>query len=295
VLLALLLLGGCGGEEPAVSGGDGAGELEPGGTVRIAVADPVRDVDPLTADNRAERLASRQIHEPLVSEQTGPFGETDRVAGLARRAGSSAGDTIWTLRLRDGIRFQDGTLLDADAVIANSDRWRAAGLLPEVRAVDSPRPGFVRFQLAAPEPGFPRSLGSGRLGIVSPSGLSRSAPITALSGTGPFELRESSAGLTLLARNSDWWGTRLGLGPGVDQIELAVGSSEGARADSLVGGVAQVADQLGPVSLARVRSDPLLTFERGGGVSIGFERAVRGIDSTRADQSLADVWLTDLR
>jgi ABC-type transport system substrate-binding protein len=292
--VALFGIVGCGGDElPTGEGRGGAGPLEPGGMVRIAVADPVRDTDPLTADTRSERLAARQIHEPLISEQVGPFGATDRMPGLAQRASGSDADTIWTLQLRDGVRFQDGTAFDADAVIANTDRWRANGLLADVEAVDSPRPGIVRFQLSRPDPDFPQELGASRLGLVAPAAFTGSGGND--SGTGPFELRQGDPGMTLLARNSDWWGTRVGLGPGLDQVELATGATEGARADVLIEGSAQVADELGPVSVGRLRADPLLTVVRGPGGVVGFDRSVRGIDSSRADQSLADVWLTELR
>ena len=33
----------------------------------------------------------------------------------------------------------------------------------------------------------------------------------------------------------------------------------------------------------------------GGAATVGMERSVRGLDSASATQSLADVWLTDLR
>jgi len=293
--LTLAAAGGCGDDLPSGEARGGPGQLEPGGTIRIAVADPVRDTDPLTAATRSERLAARQVHEPLVSEQSGPFDATDRLPGLVRRASSSAGGTIWTLHLRDGVRFQDGAAFDADAVLANADRWRSSGYLDGVEAVDSPRPGIVRFQLSRSDSRFPLVLTSSRLGVVAPAALAGSAPIGPMSGTGPFELRERDPGMTLLARNSGWWGTRLGLGPGVDQIELATERSEGERADVLVEGSAQIADQLGPASLGRLRQDPLVTAVRGAGAVIGFDRSVRGLDSSRADQSLADVWLTELR
>ena len=114
-------------------------------------------------------------------------------------------------------------------------------------------------------------------------------------GTGPFELREHARDDTLLARNLSWWGADLGLGPGVEQIELLSTDGGGSRADELVAGSVEVADGLGPATLRRIGRDPLLEAIGGRGTGLGIERSVRGIDSADADQSLADAWLTALR
>jgi len=268
---------------------------EPGGTLRLAIEGPVETLDPLLASTRAERLASRQIHEPLVSLQSGPFGQTRQRPGLIRSFEASAGATIWTAKLRPGVRFQNGAPFDAGAVLANVDRWLATStgraLLPELIVADNPQPGVVRFQLDRPSPDFPRRLDSGRLGIVAPDSLAAGGA-EAL-GTGPFELREQEAGRLLLARNGAWWGGPLGLGPGLDQIELIdLPAREGLG--QLESGAVEVAAVPDAELARRALRDPLLTVVRGGGLALGMERSVRGIESGDADQSLADAWLTDL-
>lgn len=299
-----MLIAGCGGSEDDASI-DGLDQIpEPGGSLRVALADPIETIDPLLADTNAERLASRQIHEPLLSSQSGPFGQSRQRPGLARGFRSTAGDTIWTATLRGGVRFQDGEPLDADAVLANVERWLSlpAGraLVPELVVAASPRPGQVRFQLDAPAPRFPQRLADARLGLISPAALADPAggslPSPGLrTGTGPFELREREGDRTLLARNAGWWGTSLGLGPGVDQVELTDLRDGRLRVDGLVGGSFEVADGLDPDLSRTVQGNPLLTVVRGGGSVLGLERSVRGIESAEPDQPLADVWLTDIR
>jgi len=301
-LLAAVALGGCGDDEEAGSSAAAGTIPSPGGTLRIAVEGQIKTLDPLLARTRAERLAARQVHEPLISTQNGPFGQARRRPGLVRSIDPRAGGRIWTAQLRPGIRFGDGERMDADAVLANGERWIgfAAGPapIPELTAVDSPRPGLVRFLLDRPEPRFPRELARAELGIVAPVALAAagSGPVPGGgTGTGPFELREREAGRTLLARNASWWGTRLGLGPGVDQIELLSVDEADERSDQLAAGSLEAADQLDPVMARTVEADALLRIVRGGGAILGLERSVRGIESAEPDQALADVWLTDLR
>ena len=300
--MAAALVAGCGDEGVGAPSGSLGGVPEPAGTLRVALADGIDTLDPLLADERAERLASRQIHEPLFSRQAGPFGGMRRLPGLARSFSSSAAGTIWTAKLRRSVRFQDGEPLDADAVVANAERWLSVQpgprLLPELTTAFSPRPGVVRFLLDRSTPGFPRELGSPQLGLVAPNalvGIGASPIRPGTTGTGPFELREREARRTLLARYGGWWGAGLDLGPGVDQLELVEIPRATLRVDELEAGNVEVADGLDAVSLSRVEQDPLLATVRSGSAALGLERSVRGIDSAQAGQSLADAWLTDLR
>ncbi len=72
--MAAALVAGCGDEGVGAPSGSLGGVPEPAGTLRVALADGIDTLDPLLADERAERLAARQIHEPLFSRQAGPFG-----------------------------------------------------------------------------------------------------------------------------------------------------------------------------------------------------------------------------
>src|SRR6202040_1098495 len=121
---------------------------------------------------------------------------------------------------RDGVRFQDGTPFNAAAVLANAHRWQSlpAGraLLPDLFAVDAPRPDQVRFLLQRPSPKLPQELSSPRLGIVSPESLRPHSGVRATvagnvggPGTGPFQLNQINSGQIFLVRYLAWWGTLL--------------------------------------------------------------------------------------
>ncbi|HSI81712.1 MAG TPA: ABC transporter substrate-binding protein [Solirubrobacterales bacterium] len=299
-------MAGCGDDDGLPAGGGGA-EPGEGGTLVGALDGPAREVDPLYARTRAERVVTRQIFEPLVERVAGPFGDSPGVGGLALRARPTRDPTIWRVVLRPGVRFQDGSRLNATAVLENVDRWLAsrAGrrLLPSLTAADAPRPHLLRFILAAPDPALGERLGSPRLGLVSPRALAGGRPAARRSrvdgddaGTGPFELREHDAGRLLLARNTSWWGSELDLGPALAQVELRSGLAPSRRAELLAGGDVQVADGLGPAETAALQTDPLvLALPQGERRWRGIERSVRGIDSGGRAPSLQSVWLTTLR
>ena len=298
--LALALLAGCGGpDDPAPFGG--AAGVGRGGELVWAIPERPLQRDPLFARGRTERLISRQLHEPLVEELSAPFDDPRRLNGLARSVVGVHGDTVWLVRLRPGVRFQDGTPLNSQAVLANVERWLAAphrsGFTPGALA-DGPRPDLVRFRLPEPDPEFADALAAPELGIVAPAALERAgsgsltAAQTAASGTGPFELRERAADRLLLARNSDWWGSDKGLGPALDQLEFLVVRSASERVDLLGEGTVQAAGDLGRAALEAIASDPLLTAVEDS--RIGIERSVRGIPAGERVPSLNAVWRTSI-
>ena len=301
--LTLLAAAGCGDEDPVEGTVGVVGGEAVAGVLVYAIASTPDQLDPLLATSRPDQLLTRQVHEPLVERLNGPFGEVRGVRGLAASWRSSSDRVIWRFELRRRVRFQDGTPFNASAVLANAARWRslAAGreLLPELVAADAPRPDLVRFILSRPVSDFPSRLASPRLGIVSPRALqprnARDAVLerTGRTGTGPFELRERESERVLIARNVGWWGTRVDLGPGVDQIEFRIVPTARERLALLRRGTAQVADSLPPPATAEIRRDPLLTYVDGAGRTVlGLERSVRGIDSASEIESLSDVWLT---
>jgi peptide/nickel transport system substrate-binding protein len=299
---AALVLAACGGGD---GGAESAGGSEPpeGGSLHYALAaDPV-ELDPLFATDRASQVVTRQIHEPLAERLTGPFGDLRELPGLARSASPSSDATIWRFRLRPRIRFGDGTPFNAAAVLANADRWLATdegrALLPGLAAVDAPKPDLVRFILDVPDPGLFGRLAQARLGLVSPRAL-REAGTGAVdvgaggTGTGAFELREQEAGATtVIARNVDWWGTRLELGPALDQVVFRVVPDPAERVAALADDQVEIADDLDPASAAEVRDDPLLTVDAGGGGAVlGVERSVRGLELDAGVPQLSGAWLT---
>ncbi len=275
-----------------------------GGSVTWAFAERPETLDPLYADAPGEMLVARQIHEPLMEELTGPLEGDPTVPGLALSAEPSADWTVWRLRLRPGVRFQDGSAFNASAVLANVERWLATPegqeLLPAL-LVDAPTQNLVRFILPFPDRRFDQTLASPQLGVLSLGAIEAAAggeldPGDATdSGTGPFELRERAGDRLLLARNTAWWGAERSLGPGIDQLEFLAVADVDERLAQLTDGTVQVASDLGPVEISRVRGDPLLTVVPGAnGTETAIERSIRGVPPGQVAPSLNGIWRTGI-
>jgi peptide/nickel transport system substrate-binding protein len=303
-VLALAALAGCGGD----NGSQGGSQLRPaggGGSLTYALPSLPATLDPLAANGRIEQAVTRQIYEPLVAALTGPYGQSGAQPGLVLSATPSPNRSIWTLTLRLGVRFQDGTPFNAAAVLANTRRWqtdaRGRALLPHLFAVDAPRPDEVRFLLDRPERHLPKRLASPRLGIVSPRALepqtgqrARFLPDARGSGTGAFQPGAGGPARLELARFADWWGSHLGLGPALDGVTFVAAPRPAQRFRMLADGSAQVADPLDAAGLRAAEADPLLVTVGGPTSGIGMEGSVRGIPSAKVVPVLTGVWLTRL-
>jgi ABC-type dipeptide/oligopeptide/nickel transport system permease component/ABC-type transport system substrate-binding protein len=120
---------------------------------------------------------------------------------------------VYLFRLRDGVRFHDGTPLTAADVVFSLDRAIApkssnaqAQALSQIAAVSAPDSGSVRIELKAPDSGFLTLLSLGDAVIVSPR--SAAALATAPIGTGPFKFEGWRRGdAVTLARNPAYWRT----------------------------------------------------------------------------------------
>jgi peptide/nickel transport system substrate-binding protein len=300
--LVLAIAAGCGGgaaEFPA------AGPPPVGGGGELAYAIPAAPggLDPLAAGTTSAQTVTRQIFEPLVGRLDGPYGRRRDVPGIALAAHHSGDSRVWSLRLRPGVSFQDGSLVDASAVLVNARRWRTSAvgrqLLPGLVAADGPRPDLVRFVFASPLDDLTRRLADPRLGLVSPgallpaSGLRASVLRAGHAGSGPFDLARRPRGAVVLTRNPAWWGSAHGLGPALDEVRFRAVPSRARRLALLRAGKLQVAADLGAAA-ARLRADPLLTSTAAGSpYAIGLERSVRGITGSRPT-SLSAVWLTSV-
>ncbi|WP_024793973.1 ABC transporter substrate-binding protein [Tomitella biformata] len=153
---------------------------------------------------------------------------------LAKSIQASPDYLTWTLELREGVRFSDGTAFDADAVVSSIDRYNERGgaysaLFKEmVQSTVAKDSTTVEFTLSQPWQNFPAILSYGHGMIVAPSAL-QGEDFTPI-GAGAFtvESLQPAQELRLKAR-SDYWGGE----PHLDGLRFVAIAGEQPKLDAL--------------------------------------------------------------
>src|SRR5258706_15372569 len=89
------------------------------GTVRVGRGRVPASLDPATTLEGPVSVIARQIFDTLVQYRDVT---SDIEPGLAAQWSVSRDGLVWTFRLREGVRFHDGTVLTAQHVVESLDR-----------------------------------------------------------------------------------------------------------------------------------------------------------------------------
>ncbi len=151
----------------------------------------------------------------------------------------------WTIVLRSGVKFHDGTPLTADAVKQNMDLWKSGVLLSatfgNLDTITSDGNLTVTVTTKVPWVAFDSFLYfDGRMGIAAPAQLANMETCPSnLIGTGPFKKVSWDVNQSLVVeRNPDYWqkdknGVQL---PYLDKITFKPVAEAIQRTNSLEGG-----------------------------------------------------------
>jgi peptide/nickel transport system substrate-binding protein len=194
----------------------------------------------------SERLAASgiMVEAAIYDTLVQPNEKNVMVPFLAKSVDHNADYTQWTIKLRDGIKFHDGTPLTADAVKTNVEAWRVgqlySSIYKDVTDVTVNDPLTLTITVSRPWLAFAGYLYlDGRAGIVAPAQLAN--PDTCASnlvGTGPFTLDHWTVNQELVVnKNPDYWqkdskGRQL---PYLDKITFKPIAEASQRVNSLVG------------------------------------------------------------
>lgn len=193
--------------------------------------------------------------------------------------------TTWTLTLRDGVEFTDGTPLDAKAVLGSLEYYMAnygfggnviQANLDSMQATDD---RTVTFTFSSPWATFPQMLSGGPGLVMAPAAYKNPEAFKPI-GAGPFVLESQSPGeRTVVTANEDYFDGR----PPLDEIEFVLISTDQAKYDSL---------QAGEVDVAYLRQDNIVVeaVESGWAGSMNAASGVRIINlNTREGKPTSDV------
>jgi ABC-type dipeptide/oligopeptide/nickel transport system permease component/ABC-type transport system substrate-binding protein len=167
----------------------------------------------------------------------------------------------YTFHLRDGVRFQDGTLFDAGVVKFSLDRALAPTstnvqkqALSVIRQVEIVDPQTVRLHLTQADSNLLYVLAWGDAVMVSPKSVATLA--TAPIGTGPFKFAGWRRGdAVTLVRNDAYWGAPAKLRQVVFKF---IADPAAAFAAIRTHDVDAFPDYPAPENLAQLRTDPSL-------------------------------------
>jgi peptide/nickel transport system substrate-binding protein len=200
------------------------------------------------------------------------------VPSLATKWSHSDDGLTWTFHLRDDVKFHDGTMLDAQAVVFSFER-----LLTETPEDTKPRPyqpnfrgiqsvtavdeHTVEFKLKEPSAVFLQNLAMFPASIVSPAGVKLHGksfgnhPV----GSGPFKFAnwERNQSITLEAFDDHWRGP-----PGMERVIFVSVGENATRAQQLRRGESQLADDLSPNELEALAKLPTMTVQEETGLNV---------------------------
>ncbi|WP_207950850.1 ABC transporter substrate-binding protein [Marinobacter sp. JSM 1782161] len=228
-MIGLCLLAGC-------SPNQDPDQLTLGGPFEFTSQDPSRDGYVYTRMQVAETL--------LDVDDQGNF-----LPGLATDWHASDDGLTWTLTLRDGVRFHDGTPMDAAAVV---NALRMARLKPGVIAkapiegIEEAGPRTVTVTLARPYALLPAVLAHFSAAILSPASFHGEGQVDWMYGTGPYQIRSFEPPHSLVVeRFDDYWGEPAH----IESAAYLTGHRAESRALQVMAGQTDIIYTLDPASL----------------------------------------------
>lgn len=272
--------GGDGGDDAAGTGASTEGGEDAGGssdaTFVFGAAGAPTTFDPFYASDGETFRITRQVFQNLIGIEAGG---TEAVPELATSWESEDG-LVWDFTIQDGVKFHDGTDLDAQAVCDNFERWadqNEAGQSPSgayyygndfgwgedslYESCEATEDLTAQVTVSRVTGKFPMVLSQSSYAIQSPTAMEEyNANDIKLegdafvfpeyaqehpTGTGPFtfESYDNAGGTVTIARNDDYWGDQAG----VAEIVFKIIPDENARRQELESGTIQGYDLPNPV------------------------------------------------
>ncbi len=197
---------------------------------------------------------------------------TDIEPALAETWESSVDGLTWTLHLRQGVKFHDGTPLNANAVVFSLSRLNALSRSFYEEFIDriTPLDDFtVQIHLKTPYAPFLSTMASSENAIVSPTAVAHfgesfgNNPV----GTGPFKFVQwdRSDQIVLTANNTHWAGK-----PEIDRLIFRSIPDNSERYMELQEGNIHIMEFPNPDDLTTIRGDTRLELLMQPSLNVGY-------------------------
>ncbi|MCK2219827.1 ABC transporter substrate-binding protein [Actinomadura sp. ATCC 31491] len=274
--LALTACGGGGGTASAPAAppsiADASADNRPvkaGGTLTVALSADPDALDPSVSTT----LVGREVFVNMCEKLYDIDAKSALVPQLAAALPEVSGDgREVTIKLRAGVKFNDGTPLDAAAVKKSLDRHRTweksarqadLAAVTKVTAVD---PATVRLTLSQAFTPLTAQLADRAGMIMSPKALDAAGDNFGASPVcvGPFKFVSRTSGNEItLEKSADYYDAAK---VKLDKLVYRIIVDPNVRAANLKSGDVQVGDNLATTTVKSVQSDPGLSVVSGGGL-----------------------------
>jgi peptide/nickel transport system substrate-binding protein len=208
-------------------------------------------LDPALSLGGANSFALYAFGDRLI--ELGPNSEL--IPALAESWAVSDDATTWTFKIREGVRFHNGSTLTADDVVAtllrHSDEEAKSGALGVMRGIAAVErvENDVVITTTTPNADLPYLLNDYHLVIQPNGGLD--APAAGV-GTGPYRLVSEEPGVRYaFEKFEDHWNANVGH---YDTVELLIINDDTARVAALQSGQVHAIDRVPPRIAPRVDS-----------------------------------------
>jgi peptide/nickel transport system substrate-binding protein len=214
--------------------------------VGMITSGPSETINPASAATWPDLARVVQLYDMLFTLSP----DLTIVPGLATSASANKDATVWTIQLRDGVVFHDGSPFTADDVVWTIKGWSspnhfAYGLyngMIDFKGVKKRGRLTVEVPLVIPVAEFPAMFFGWNQGMVKNGSSVKDISRTGM-GTGPFKLKSFTPGVqSVFVRNEHYWQSGK---PYVDSITINTSFNDpAARVNALQSGQINVAPLL---------------------------------------------------
>ena len=231
----------------------------PGGTIRIAQNVPAASVDPVKIADGGGITVISQVAETLVLSG----GDLTARPVLAESWSPNKDGTVWTFKLRKGVKFHNGKEMKADDVVASLDRLadpdngsNALSALSGVLSKGGTRKAddyTVEFHLDAANGNFPYYVSTDNYNAVILPADYKGDFEQNMIATGPFKLEKYTPKVgASFVRNDDYWGGK----PLPDRVEIGFYSDYQPQILALQSGQIDIIEQIPVLQGVGLLNDP---------------------------------------
>lgn len=293
LLVAMVLVACSGGSTDTTDSSDSSGEpaetteaeddteateTTEGGTLVFGRGGDSVSLDPSRTTEGETFKVTKNLFETLLTFEDGG---TAVEPGLAKSWETSDDGLTYTFELEEGVKFHDGTDFNADAVVANFERWSSgdAEMFPYyssmfggfgddeahvIESVTAEGDSTVVITLKRPQAPFLKNIAMDMFAIASPTAFEEQGdddfernPV----GTGPFKFVEWKPNDSItIEKFDDYWQEGL---PKLDRVIFQSIPDNSARLNALVAGDIDLADGINPSDGVTIEDNPdLQLFER---------------------------------